>query len=140
MLLSLFLLQSSGLDVTGLWTIPPDEVGAPDRGTIEIVMEDGAPVGRIATVGAAYADDPGAADAVGTKILWDFEADEDDDRWEGGRILDPEADKTYKSKLERDGDTLLVKGCVAFICQTQEWVRADGLVGAGEEAPGRSPL
>ena len=88
-------------------------------------MEDGAPVGRIAAVGAAYADDPSASDALGLKILWGFERDEDDDRWEGGRILDPEADKTYKSKLERDGDTLRVKGCVAVFCQTQVWVRAE---------------
>lgn len=124
MLPLLLLIQSSGLDVTGAWIIPPDEPGGPDRGTVEIVMEDGAPVGRIATVGEAYADDPGAGDALGTVILWGFERDEDDGRWEGGRILDPEADKTYKSKLERDGDTLLVKGCVAFICQTQEWARA----------------
>ena len=125
MLLPLLLLQSSGLDVAGRWTIPPNEPGGPDRGTVEIVMEDGAPVGRISAVGAAYADDPGAADALGLKILWGFEADEDDDRWEGGRILDPEADKTYASKLQRDGDTLRVKGCVAVFCQTQVWVRAD---------------
>ena len=64
MLLSLLLLQSSGLDVTGLWTIPPNEPGGPDRGTVEIVLEDGAPVGRISAVGTAYANDPGAADAL----------------------------------------------------------------------------
>ena len=124
MLLSL-LLQSSGLDVAGLWTIPPDAPGGPDRGTVEIVMEDGAPVGRIAALGEAYANDPGAGDALGLTILWGFEADAGDDRWEGGRILDPEVDKTYKSKLERDGHTLRVKGCVAFFCRTQAWVRAD---------------
>ena len=130
MLLLLLLAQPGGLDVAGLWAIPPDEPGGPGRGTVEVVMEDGAPVGRIVGLGAAYADDPQAADALGLTILWGFERDEDDDRWEGGRILDPEADKTYRSKIKREGDTLSVKGCVAFICREQVWLPAETVAAA----------
>ena len=123
--LILLLAQPAGLDVAGLWTIPPDEEGGPDRGTVEIVMEDGAPVGRIASVGEAFRGTPEEEAALGLAILWGFERDEEDARWEGGRILDPEADKTYKAKIRREGDTLSVKGCVAFFCREQVWLPAD---------------
>ena len=120
--LALLLVQAPGLDVAGLWLIPPDEPGGPDRGTVEIVMEDGAPVGRIASVGEAFESTPEEDAALGLTILWDFEADED--RWKSGKILDPEADRTYRSKIQREGETLSVHGCVAFICREQVWLPA----------------
>ena len=72
-------------------------------------------------VGPAFAGTPEADAVIGTTILWGFEADAEDGRWEGGRILDPEADKTYRSGLAREGDALSVKGCVAFFCREQVW-------------------
>lgn len=39
-----------------------------------------------------------------------------------GRIYDPRNGKTYKSIVSRNADgTLAVKGCIAFLCQTQTW-------------------
>ena len=39
-----------------------------------------------------------------------------------GKIYDPRNGKTYKSIVSRAADgTLAVKGCIAFICQTQVW-------------------
>ena len=45
------------------------------------------------------------------------------DRWRG-RIYDPESGKTYRSELIGSGNTLSVKGCIAFFCRTQTWARA----------------
>ena len=57
----------------------------------------------------------------GTTILTGFTAD--DDRWRG-RIYDPESGKTYRSELVGGGNTLDVKGCIAFFCRSQAWTRA----------------
>lgn len=42
--------------------------------------------------------------------------------WRGGTIYDPEAGKTYASRLKRLANgNLEVKGCIGPICQTQVW-------------------
>ena len=125
-----FALQPADLDVFGSWRIPPEEPGEPSRGVVRIVADDdpaneiadGTPVGVITRVGEAYAGDAAAQEVIGTRIVWGFERD--GDRWRGGRILDPEANRTYRANLRRVGDTLEVEGCVAFICREQVWVRA----------------
>ena len=124
--------QPASLDVFGEWRIPPDEPGGPTRGVVRILPDadpdnaiaDGTPVGTIIAIGEAYADEPDAAEAIGLRIVWGFERDAD--RWRRGRILDPEANRTYRANLRRVGDTLEVEGCVAFICREQVWVRDTG--------------
>ena len=131
-MLAAFLLAlqpTPALDVFGDWRIPPETEGGPTRGIVRIApdtdpdneIEDGTPVGTIHRVGAAYADDPGAEDVLGLRIVWGFTPD--GDRWKGGRILDPEAGKTYRANIRRNGDALAVEGCVAFICRGQVWTR-----------------
>lgn len=47
-------------------------------------------------------------------------------QWAGGRLYNPEDGRDYKgSLLLRSDSTLVVSGCVLFICQTQVWRRAD---------------
>ena len=41
--------------------------------------------------------------------------------YSGGKILDPENGKTYDCKIWREGDTLKVRGYVAFFYRTQTW-------------------
>ena len=63
-----------------------------------------------------------ARPVVGLPILSGFS--EADNEWRG-RIYDPRNGKTYKSIVTRgENDTLRVKGCVSFICQTQVWKAA----------------
>ena len=60
---------------------------------------------------------------IGISILSKLERD--DDEWRG-EIYDPVHGKTYRSVVWRDGpDTLKVKGCIAILCKTQVWDRAD---------------
>jgi uncharacterized protein (DUF2147 family) len=48
-----------------------------------------------------------------------------DNRWSKGTIWAPDDDKTYKAKMELDGDVLEVKGCVVIFCRGQEWTRVE---------------
>jgi uncharacterized protein (DUF2147 family) len=46
--------------------------------------------------------------------------------WSGGRLYNPEDGRDYKGTLQlRSASTLVVSGCVLFICQTQVWRRAE---------------
>ncbi|MCY4540927.1 MAG: DUF2147 domain-containing protein [Rhodobacteraceae bacterium] len=46
--------------------------------------------------------------------------------WTGGKIYNPEDGKTYSSNMrEIDANTLKVKGCVLFLCKSQEWTRIE---------------
>ena len=42
----------------------------------------------------------------------------------GGTIWAPDQDKTYRSNMTLNADSLTVKGCVAFVlCRSQNWTR-----------------
>jgi uncharacterized protein (DUF2147 family) len=46
--------------------------------------------------------------------------------WSGGRLYNPEEGRDYKGTLQlRTASTLVVSGCVLFVCQTQVWRRSD---------------
>ena len=45
--------------------------------------------------------------------------------YSGGQILDPENGKTYNCKIWREGDTLKVRGYVAFFFRTQTWQQVE---------------
>ncbi len=47
----------------------------------------------------------------------------DETHWDNGKITDPTENKTYKSKMTLNGDTLVVEGCVIGICRGQNWKR-----------------
>jgi uncharacterized protein (DUF2147 family) len=50
--------------------------------------------------------------------------------WEG-RIYNPEDGQTYRATLSRRSpDTLIVEGCVLFVCQKQVWRKASALAEA----------
>lgn len=122
---------AASIDVAGRWATP-------DKSS-HIVIEDcgdGTPCGKIAWF---TPEDPDAKDAnnpdeslrnqpiLGLTILKGFERK--GDRWKDGTIYDPEAGKSYASKLElQDDGTLEVKGCIAFLCQTQVWTPAEDKV------------
>jgi uncharacterized protein (DUF2147 family) len=59
---------------------------------------------------------------IGMKILSGFSPRRD--RWDKGRIYDPESGKSYRSLLKLNPDhSLKVSGCIAFFCQSQRWTR-----------------
>ena len=47
-------------------------------------------------------------------------------RWSGGRLYNPEDGRDYKGSLTMTAaSSLVVDGCVLFICKSQVWRRAD---------------
>jgi len=60
---------------------------------------------------------------VGINILSDFFIEKSDQKiFKGGKIYDPRSGNTYKSNLYLNEDgTLKVEGCLAFICDGEEW-------------------
>ncbi|MBW1296577.1 DUF2147 domain-containing protein [Aquimarina litoralis] len=53
--------------------------------------------------------------------------EKDGDEYEDGTILDPENGKVYKCKIwleEDDPNTLNVRGYIAFLFRTQQWIKA----------------
>jgi len=93
---------------------------------------DGTPCGKVTWIDPDTLEDGQSAEDVisksgqkvlGMQILSEFEKGKKD--WRGGKIYSPEADKTYSSKLKRlNMNTLQVKGCIAFLCETQIWTLA----------------
>lgn len=59
---------------------------------------------------------------IGKNVVWDM-ASQSETKWSKGRIWDPGADKTYRSKMSLSGDKLKVSGCVGPICRANTWVR-----------------
>jgi len=93
---------------------------------------DGSPCGTIVWIDP-NAMEPGvtpetAVDANGDKVLglqmlYGFSKKRSD--WRSGTIYDPEAGKTYGSRIKKsDNGNLQVKGCIGPFCQTQIWTPA----------------
>lgn len=64
---------------------------------------------------------------VGIVTLWNLKA-QMDGTWGEGNGYKPSEDRSFKAKsvkLVDGGKKLEVKGCVAFICRTATWVRAN---------------
>ena len=62
---------------------------------------------------------------VGMTIVWGMHK-ENDSRWSGGKILDPDTGKIYACKITtiEGGKKLNVRGSIAFLGKTQTWERA----------------
>ncbi len=123
-LMSHFPVAASSLDVFGIYWVE-------DRGSKVKIVDcgDGSPCGRVYWIDPASlkpGETPESVKAktgesvLGLRILYGFEQKKQD--WRGGKIYSPAVDKTYSSRLKRLKDgTLQVKGCIAFLCQTQIW-------------------
>lgn len=111
-------------DAQGLWQSEPGETGS--YITVQIAACQGASAQRCGVVRGVYEADgtPGDQEIVGEPIIWGMEAD-GANAWSGGTIWAPDTDKTYRSTMELDGDTLKVAGCVLFICRSQDWTRVN---------------
>ena len=111
----------AGRGVQGEWWTP----GFNARVRIES-CGDGAVCGRIAWL---WDDKPqGIADKtplLGKPVIERMRPGEPG-HWSGGRLYNPEDGRDYKGTLQlRSASTLVVSGCVLFVCQTQVWRRAD---------------
>ena len=77
--------------------------------------------GTISNAFSKDGPDP-AYENLGKLIIWDMKP-HDENSYSGGKIWDPEKDKTYKSKMTVKGDDLDVEGCISFVCVGEDWKR-----------------
>lgn len=117
--------------VYGLWlteagtaTVRIDDCGnATPCGVVETAdIPDGEPTTDVNNEDPEKRNDP----IIGLTMLDGFEAD--GEKWKKGRIYNPEDGNSYKSSIrldKSDPDILKVKGCIAFLCETQKWTRVD---------------
>jgi uncharacterized protein (DUF2147 family) len=119
--------------ILGKWISIDDETGA-EKAVVEIYEEDGKYHGKIVQFLEEGVQPDDACEhckgsmkgkqLMGFHVLKNFEAK--GERYENGTVTDPEADKTYDSKIwvdTADNSTLYVRGYVSFFYRTQEWKR-----------------
>ncbi len=105
-------------DASGLWQTEAAESG----GFLHVAI---APCGDelCGTIKRAFDANSKVSDGyehLGKQMIWGMASD-GAGKWANGKIWDPSADKTYKSKMEVSGDVLTVSGCVLVICRSQSW-------------------
>lgn len=113
----------------GSWKTIDDETGEA-KSVVKIYEVDGKIYGRVDKL----LRNPGALCDMcegedknkpieGMVILWGM--GQDDDVWSGGKIFDPQKNKTYRAKiwLEADGAKLKVRGYLGPFFRTQTWIR-----------------
>lgn len=106
----------------GVWKTEVNEAGGYLEVTVGPCESDASRTcGNISTAFTSQGEDP-TYEHLGKLMVWDMKS-RDGESWSGGKIWDPEVDKTYSSKMKLDGDTLSVSGCIAFICSGQDWTR-----------------
>lgn len=119
----------------GTWQTFDDETHAP-KALVEIVDHAGLLSGRVVKLYPAPGEDPDphCADCpgerrdqpvLGMSILWNFRRD--GDRWDGGKVLDPESGDIYRATLHlrNGGKTLDVHGYIGIplLGRSQIWTR-----------------
>lgn len=62
------------------------------------------------------------SDNVGKRMVWDM-TPQGGGAYRNGKILQPSTGKVYNSKMDLNGNTLRVRGCVGPFCKSQTWAR-----------------
>jgi len=68
---------------------------------------------------------------IGLIFMWNLEYDNRDERWEGGRILEPESGREFKCYLQmKNANHIKVRGYLGFpaIGRSQNWYRKGTLL------------
>lgn len=126
-------LSLTAQSAVGTWKTIDDEDGKV-KSHITIQEVNGKLVGTIAelidperTTCSACKGDKKDKPLIGMEILWDLNKT-GDGQWAEGQIMDPKNGKTYKCKMELNGDNeLQVRGFIGFslLGRTQTWYRID---------------
>lgn len=131
-LLCFVFINSSAQSFLGQWQTVDDNTGDV-KSVVEIYEEEGKIYGKIIQL-----TNPDLVNAVCTKCEGDKKdtalvglviiegLSKNEDVYDGGTILNPENGITYKCrlKLDKDKDTLQIRGYLAFFYRTQYWKRA----------------
>ncbi|WP_299848381.1 DUF2147 domain-containing protein [uncultured Roseovarius sp.] len=106
--------------VEGVWKTQPGDTGGYLHVTVSKCGE-----AICGVIKQAYKEGGAVSEGyehLGKRMLWDMQA-KGEGAYAGGKIWAPDRNKTYKSKMSLNGNTLKVSGCVAVICRSQSWQR-----------------
>ena len=133
--LSISLTSYSQTTPEGLW-MSFDDDGKTPTALIRISKSNGQIAGRIEkvldntaeTICKKCPDDRKNQPLVGLEIIRGVQTEPRNNKWEQGRILDPDDGTDYKLVLElqNDGQILLVRGYWGVFWRTQQWRRQGG--------------
>lgn len=136
----------NGKDCTGVWRTIDDETGR-TKSKVKIFKKEGKFYGQIIELLDPQSLEEAGVDkfedilcddcpegrgkdkpVLGMQIIWDME--QESDRWADGEIMDPKNGKVYGCSLWLDeddskGNTLKVRGWIAFFYRTQTWYRVE---------------
>mgnify|MGYP001210438130 CR=1 FL=1 len=112
----------------GLWKTIDDD-GQTEKSYVQITEKDGTLSGKVVrllqkpqdTLCEECTGERKDQPIVGMEIMWGLTKEEDGKTYTGGKILDPDNGKEYRCKIWREGDTLKVRGYIAFLYRTQTW-------------------
>lgn len=108
--------------VHGTWRTTADDNG--NYGHIQVTDCNGKVCGTLVKSFDSSGAEFTSANA-GRQIIWDMEA-KGDGAYAGGKVYSPDRDKTYNSKMQLNGNTLAVSGCVLGICRDGgTWTRVN---------------
>ncbi|MFK7854465.1 MAG: DUF2147 domain-containing protein [Granulosicoccus sp.] len=105
--------------VLGLW-----QTESTDKGYLHVSIEvcDSALCGVIVAAYNLQDEADPNYEHLGKNMVWGMKS-KGISSWSKGKIWDPSKDKTYKSKMSLNDDTLSVSGCIVFVCRGQDWSR-----------------
>lgn len=114
------LIPASGFaaDPSGMWHSQPRNSGGYVQVKVSACADD--PALFCGTIVQVF--DGADAKNIGKQMLWNLKAN-GDNKWKGGKIWAPGIERTFNASMVLDGDVLHVKGCVAVVCNTQDWTR-----------------
>lgn len=121
--------------IVGKWKTIDDKTNEP-KSIVQIYEQDGKYFGQIKELFRKPGEDPDPVcdkcpdtdprknqPTKGMVIIQDLVMK--DGKYSGGTILDPKEGKIYKCKLWVEGETLMVRGYIAFFFRTQTWLKAE---------------
>ncbi|WP_116599679.1 DUF2147 domain-containing protein [Primorskyibacter marinus] len=107
--------------VEGTWKTQPD-----DNGNFGLVKISTCGTEICGVLGQGY-DKSGkkvSSPNIGKRMIWAMQA-KGNGKYAGGKIWAPDRDKTYNSRMQLNGSSLKVEGCVLGICRGQTWSRVN---------------
>lgn len=116
--------------VQGQWKTIDDDTGE-SKSIVNLFEKDGKIYGKVKKILRKDKRDVRCTECEGDQKNQKVEGmvilknlTEDNNKYSGGTITDPENGKTYDAKIwvkEGDPNTLMVRGYVSFLYRTQEW-------------------
>ena len=112
--LSIASLAMAADPIVGTWQTFDDD-GKTPKGVVKITESNGVITGKLTST-----VDPKGQKFVGMTIISNLKAD-GNGKYSGGRITDPEKDKSYRMTAALNGNSLKLKGYLGPFSRSQTW-------------------